>query len=88
MDTVLENPYIPIIPSPKQAEFLVNPATCILYGGGAGGGKSAGLLMAGLMYVEVPGYNAIILRRSYQDLSLPSALMDMSRDWLVNTDAH
>jgi predicted phage terminase large subunit-like protein len=87
-DLILENPYIPIVPSPKQAEFLCLPYTCILYGGGAGGGKSAGLLMAALMYAQVPGYNAMIMRRSYQDLALPSALMDMSREWLSHTDAH
>jgi hypothetical protein len=60
---VLKNPYIPFIPSPRQAEFLTNPTTCVLYGGGAGGGKSIALMMAALMYVDVPDYNAIIMRR-------------------------
>jgi predicted phage terminase large subunit-like protein len=85
---VLKNPYIPFIPSPRQAEFLTNPTTCVLYGGGAGGGKSIALMMAALMYVDVPDYNAIIMRRSYQDLSLPGALMDVSRSWLTGSDAH
>jgi len=57
------------------------------YGGAAGGGKSDALLMAALQYVDVPGYNAIIFRRTYSDLSLPGALMDRSQDWLAPTDA-
>jgi len=41
-----------------------------------------------LQYVDVPGYAAIILRKSYTDLSLPGALMDRAREWLLPTDAH
>ena len=29
-----------------------------------------------------PGYNALILRRTYKDLALPGALMDVSHQWL------
>ena len=57
------------------------------YGGAAGGGKSIALLMAALQYVDVPGYAAIIFRRSYADLSLPGALMDRAHEWLGSTDA-
>jgi predicted phage terminase large subunit-like protein len=53
-----------------------------LYGGAAGGGKSDALLMAALQYVQVPGYAALILRRSYADLSLPDAIMDRAGQWL------
>lgn len=58
-----------------------------LYGGAAGGGKSDALLMAALMYVDVPGYSAILFRRTYTDLSLPDALMDRSHQWLNGTAA-
>jgi predicted phage terminase large subunit-like protein len=58
-----------------------------LYGGAAGGGKSSCLLMAALQYVDFPGYNAIILRRTYRDLALPGALMDRSKEWLSGTEA-
>ncbi|MGB9866728.1 MAG: phage terminase large subunit [Bacillota bacterium] len=58
-----------------------------LYGGAAGGGKSEALLMAALQYVDVPGYSAILFRRTYTDLSLPNALMDRAHQWLDGTDA-
>jgi predicted phage terminase large subunit-like protein len=67
---------------------LLLPHLEALYGGAAGGGKSSGLLMAALQYVDVPGYAALLLRRTYADLSLPGALMDRAADWLQPTDAH
>ncbi|HSA05942.1 MAG TPA: phage terminase large subunit [Candidatus Gastranaerophilales bacterium] len=85
--TILENPYIPVIPTDKQLEFLLNFDKEILYGGAAGGGKSAALLMAALMFVEDPDYKGLILRRTYSQLTLPGALMDMSFEWLGGTDA-
>ena len=59
----------------------------MFYGGAAGGGKSVALLMAALQYVMLPGYAALLLRKSYTDLSLPGALMDSAKEWLAGTDA-
>ena len=81
------NSYIPHTPTNKQAAFLWLPQREAFYGGAAGGGKSDALLMAALQYVEVPGYAALLLRRSYTDLSLPGALMDRAAEWLGGTDA-
>lgn len=82
------NKYIPHTPTPKQAAFLLlSDKKDILYGGEAGGGKSDALLMGALQYVDVPGYAALLLRRTYADLTKPKALMDRAHEWLANTDA-
>lgn len=81
------NSYIPHDPTPKQAAFLLLQVKEAFYGGAAGGGKSDALMMAALQYCDIPGYNAIIFRKTYSDLALPGALMDRAHDWLSNTDA-
>lgn len=74
-------------PTPKQLAFLWLDCEEAFYGGAAGGGKSDALLMAALQYVDVPGYNALLLRRTFKALTLPGALLDRSRRWLVGTEA-
>ena len=75
--------YIPHYPYPKQAAFLLLDILESFYGGAAGGGKSDALLMCALQYVDIPGYRALLLRRTFQDLALPGALMDRAREWLA-----
>lgn len=75
--------YIPHAPTAKQRAFLLLEDLEALYGGAAGGGKSDALLMAALQYVDTPGYAALILRRTYTDLSLPDAIMSRARDWFA-----
>src|SRR5499427_10527414 len=69
--------------SAKQAAFLSLDCLEAGYGGAAGGGKSDALLAAALQYVDVPGYAALILRRSFSDLALPGAAMARSKEWLT-----
>lgn len=38
--------------------------------------------MAALQYVTEPDYSALLLRRTYQDLSQPNAIMDRAKKWL------
>lgn len=84
---VIDNPYIPVVPTPTQAMFLADPTLEVMFGGQAGGGKSAALLMAALMFADVPGYASLLLRRTYSDLSLPGALIPLSHEWLAQTPA-
>ena len=87
--TILENEYIPEShrPTPKQAEFLMSPQLEVLFGGAAGGGKTDGLLMSALQFVGIPGYNAILFRRTLQDHKLPEGLIPRSMEWLSDKGA-
>lgn len=96
LQRVQASPYIPQKPyagdaardHPRQAAFLVAPQKEVLYGGAAGGGKSSALLMGALLFADEPDYAALLLRRTYADLSLPGALMERAEGWLRGTDAH
>jgi predicted phage terminase large subunit-like protein len=56
-------------PNPgPQTKFLASTAFEALYGGAAGGGKSDALLMGPLRFAHLPGYRALLLRRTYPEL--------------------
>jgi hypothetical protein len=73
--------------SPQQALFLLLVEEEAFYGGAAGGGKSDALLMAALQYVDIPGYAALLLRRTYPELEKSDGLIPRAEEWLSNTDA-
>lgn len=71
----------------KQVEFVTNFDRECLLGGAGGGGKSSGILMAAAQFVEIKDYAALILRRTFADLSKPGALLDRSMEWWRGTAA-
>lgn len=74
--------FIPHEPTAKQLAFLSLPHREAFFGGAAGGGKSDALLMAALQYVDVPGYSAILFRKTLSELKLPNSLLDRAHNWL------
>lgn len=60
--------------------FLAGPQMVPTHNSDAG-------LMAALQYVDVPGYSALIIRRTFADLSLPGAIMERAGHWLEGTAA-
>ncbi|MBQ7623688.1 MAG: terminase family protein [Clostridia bacterium] len=56
-------------PQEKQRIFMSRPEYEALYGGAAGGGKSDALVIEALRQVEIPYYKALILRKTFPELS-------------------
>lgn len=68
-------------PNPgPQEKFLRSGADIAIYGGAAGGGKSYALLLEPLYDIDVPGFSAVIFRRTTPQIKNPGALWDGSKE--------
>ena len=87
---IYDNPFIQQKPFFNQIKFLICDEEELLFGGQAGGAKTSALLMAGLMYCDYTPkeddqvtYDALILRRTLDDLEMPNAILDRAKQWLL-----
>jgi predicted phage terminase large subunit-like protein len=63
----------------KQEMFLSSTADIVFYGGAAGGGKTFGLLLEPLRFIDNNLFKAIILRRTYSQIEEIGAILDDSK---------
>lgn len=61
-----------------QLTYLESSADIIIFGGGAGGGKTFIMLIDAARYVDIPGYSAVIFRRTYPQIKAPGGLWQTS----------
>lgn len=67
-------------------ELLASSEREVLYGGAAGASKTAALVLGALQYVQVPGYNALILRRELEQLKKPDSPFNLACQWLLGRE--
>lgn len=72
---------ITIGPQPgPQTAFLSSPADIVIYGGGAGGGKTYGLLLEPTRHIDNPRFGAVIFRRTYKEVTNEGGMWDESEE--------
>jgi len=59
----------------RQWEFLSSSADIVIYGGAAGGGKTYGLLLDPVLSLTVPGFTAVVLRRTSPEITMTRVLV-------------
>ena len=64
--------------SGPQQQFIDTDAQIAIYGGQAGGGKTWALLAEAARYINVPGYGAVIFRRTSPQITNEGGLWDES----------
>lgn len=59
-----------------QELFLTCPADIVIYGGGAGGGKTFGLLLDPVRYIKNGRFNSLIFRRTFAQVTQEGGMWD------------
>lgn len=93
---VVGNRWQPHWPTPQQQLFLGlhlqrgggETVFEALYGGAASGGKSDCLLMSVAQFANDPEFAALVIRKTFQDLNLPGAIMSRAVEWWRPRGAH
>lgn len=68
---------IEIRPQPgPQEQFLASLADIVIYGGGAGGGKTFGLLLESIRFIDNPDFGAVVFRRTSPQITNEGGLWD------------
>lgn len=76
-----------IKPQPVQEAFLKSSADVLVFGSGAGTGKTFSLLIDHLRWVEIPEYKGLIVRKSYSQIFEPGGLWDEGKKIFSNFGA-
>jgi hypothetical protein len=82
------NGHIRPIPNSPQERFLKSSVREVGYGGAAGGAKSYGLILDALYQIGKDDYNALLLRRTYKQLSGADGLIALSRKVYPHVGGH
>lgn len=72
-------PTIEFRPQPRQEIFLSSSADIAIYGGAAGGGKTWSLEVEPLRHIGVPGFGAVIFRRTFSEITSEGGLWDEAK---------
>lgn len=62
-----------------QTMFLASSADIVIYGGAAGGGKTAALLLEGLRHRNVSNFGMVIFRHNFNQITAEGGLWDASQ---------
>lgn len=71
----------------QQLLLCLSSVLDVLFGGAVGGGKTWSILAAGLQYVDIPGYSALIIRRTRPEMIQPGGILHLAHEMLAGTDA-